>query len=247
MSPDDAAELRVEYCGEEYSARPGSSLTFGRSADIVIDDNRFLHRVLGELDFRHGLWWITNSGSSIAITLQDAASSSMTRLAPGVSLPLGFEAATLRFEAGGTTYEMNLDAIRPSGLGGDGDQTSGDDDDIDDDDDDMGPLSEMTTTTSNLPLTDDQFALLVALAGPTLRNEGPLPTNRQLASSLDWTVTKFNRKLDGLCSKFTKAGVTGLHGSADRLAKDRRTRLAEHVVHAGIVRLEHVGDAATRE
>ena len=51
-------------------------------------------------------------------------------------------------------------------------------------------------------------------------------------------MTKFNRKLDGLCAKYSKAGVAGLHGSSDRLAKDRRTRLAEHVVEAGIVTLD---------
>ena len=236
MSPDEHPELRVEYCGEEYLATPGAALSFGRSADIVIDDNRFLHRVLGEFRSANGLWWMTNLGSSIALTLQDDAGPSMARVAPGVSMPLAFDVATLRFEAGGTSYEMNVDAVGSSGPHGHGD----DDDDDDDGIEDESALSEMTTTTTGLPLTDDQFALLVALAAPTLRNEGSLPTNRQIASELGWTVTKYNRKLDGLCTKFSKAGVAGLHGTADQLAKDRRARLAEHVVHAGIVRTDHL-------
>ena len=103
---------------------------------------------------------------------------------------------------------------------------------------------ERTATTSHIPVTPDQFALLVALATPVIRDD-PLPTNRQTAASLEWTVTKFNRKLDGLCAKYSKAGVAGLHGSSDRLAKDRRTRLAEHVVEAGIVTQEHVDAAST--
>ncbi len=241
MSQADHTELRIEYCGEEYSATPGTALTFGRSADIVIDDNRFLHRVLGEFRSGNGLWWVANVGSSIAITLQDDAGPSMARLAPGVSMPLTFDAATLRFDAGGTSYEMNIDTLGSGGPDAVADLERDDDLDPDDEDqDDDGALSETTTTTTSLPLTDDQFAVLLALATPTLRGEGALPTNRQLASDLGWTVTKYNRKLDGLCSKFAKAGVSGLHGSADQLAKDRRTRLAEHVVHAGIVRVEHL-------
>jgi hypothetical protein len=231
MSQAEHPELRVEYCGEEYLATPGTALSFGRSADIVVDDNRFLHRVLGEFRSASGLWWMTNLGSSIALTLQDDSGPSMARVTPGASMPLAFEVATLRFEAGGTSYEMNVDAVGSIGPN---------DDESDERIENESALSEMTTTTTSLPLTDDQFALLVALAAPTLRNESSLPTNRQIASELGWTVTKYNRKLDGLCTKLTKAGVAGLHGRADQLAKDRRARLAEHVVDAGIVRTEHL-------
>lgn len=228
-------ELRVEFCGEEYSATPGAPLSFGRSADVALDDNRFLHRVLGEFRHRNGMWWVHNLGSSIAIALHDDASPSLARLAPGTAMPLSFDAATLRFDAGGTTYELTLDIV-----GGESSDDGDASDDADDDaDTDETLTAEMTTTTSSLPLTDDQFELLRALARPLIDGQESLPTNRLLASELGWTVTKFNRKLDGLCTKFAKAGVTGLHGSADRLAKDRRTRLAEHVVHAGIVRPNH--------
>lgn len=223
----------MEFAGEEYSATPGGRLSFGRNADIVIDDNRFLHRVLGEFFFDSGLWWLSNVGSSIAITISDDASPSLSRLAPGASMPVVFEAASVRFEAGGTSYEVTVDVVGSIG------RVTDEDDDLDSAEGDAD-LAETTTTTASLPLTDDQFALLTALARPLLRGEEALPTNRQLASGLDWTVTKWNRKLDGLCTKYSRAGVTGLHGSSDRLAKDRRARLAEHVVHAGIVRPEHL-------
>ncbi len=231
MSPmGDGPELRVEFCGEEYSATADRTLSFGRQADIVVDDNRFLHRTLGEFRCTNGMWWVANVGSSIALTLLDDASPSMARVAPGTSMPVPFEATTVRFEAGGTAYELTVDVV------GDGSAVPVDDVDEPEDPD----LAELTMTTSSLPLTDDQFALLVALATPLLTGGGELPTNRQLAAGLGWTVTKYNRKLDGLCAKFTKAGVTGLHGSADRLAKDRRTRLAEHVIDAGIVTPNHI-------
>ena len=237
-----APELRVEFCGEEYAATVDQSLTFGRSADIVIDDNRFLHRVLGEFRHDNGLWWLHNVGSSIGLALNDDDSASAVRLAPGSSIPVAFSAATLRFDAGGTSYEMSLDQVGHDGSDPEDDLPEPTDVDLPDD------TADRTTTTSNLPLTDDQFALLVALADPVIRDD-PMPTNRQLAFQLGWTVTKYNRKLDGLCAKYSKAGVAGLHGSSDRLAKDRRSRLAEHVIEAGIVTSDDVdgdGDDATR-
>lgn len=239
MSKEQDHELRVEFCGEEYSATNDQTLTIGRSADIVIDDNKFLHRVLAEFRHANGLWWIDNVGSSIGLALNDDTSTSSARIAPGSSTPIAFDSATLRFEAGGTSYELALDVI-------------GSDTSDEDEDDDGAALpdatanpDERTATTSHIPLTDDQFTLLVALATPIV-NDAAMPTNRLIAASLDWTVTKFNRKLDGLCAKYSKAGVAGLHGSSDRLAKDRRTRLAEHVVEAGIVTQDDV-EAATSE
>lgn len=237
MSTEQDHELRVEFCGEEYSATNDQTLTIGRSADIVIDENKFLHRVLAEFRHANGLWWIDNVGSSIGLALNDDTSTSSARIAPGTSMPIAYDSATLRFDAGGTSYELALDVIGP---------------DLPDDEDEQsvrpdrtGNPDERTATTSNIPLTDDQFTLLVALATPIIEDV-PMPTNRLIAASLDWTVTKFNRKLDGLCAKYSKAGVAGLHGSSDRLAKDRRTRLAEHVVEAGIVTKDDV-DEATAE
>ena len=67
----------------------------------------------------------------------------------------------------------------------------------------------MTTTASSLPLTDEQRLLLVALAEPRLRDvpgSEQMPTNRQIAHMFGWTITKFNRKLDGLCIKYAAAG-----------------------------------------
>ena len=62
-----------------------------------------------------------------------------------------------------------------------------------------------------------------------------LPTNRQIAARLGWTITKYNRKLDWLCQKYASAGVSGLRGSSDLLARDRRVRLVEHALDTGVV------------
>ena len=237
---DDLSELRVEFCGEEYSAIAGHPLTFGRSADIDIDENRFLHRVLGEFRFDKGLWWLHNVGSAIALSLVDDATTSAAKIAPGSAMPIAFAASTLRFEAGGVSYELSLDVVGPvsAGAGAEVDPETDPLRPIRGGDDREDEASQRTTTTADLPLTSDQFELLVALARPVMNSADQLPTNRQLAHGLGWTVTRLNRKLDGLCAKYAKAGVSGLHGSTDRLAKDRRTRLAEHAIHNGIVSVD---------
>ena len=95
-----------------------------------------------------------------------------------------------------------------------------------------------TIALGDLPLTDEQRLLLLALAEPTLRDPhgtDELPANRAAARRLGWSITKFNRKLDNLCSRFSKLGVGGLRGSVDQLATDRRRRLVEHAVESGLI------------
>lgn len=226
-------DLVVEFAGDERVLTPGDELTFGRSADLVIDDNRYLHRLMGRFSWSSGMWWLANTGSSIALRLTDADGPSYTKVAPGSSVPLTFETASITFEAGGSPYELRTELLIETPLfaieattdvpegGGAGD----------------GVDLEATTTAGALPLNDEQRLLLVALAEPWLRGEGPLElaTNRQIAARLGWTITKYNRKLDWLCQKYAAAGVSGLRGSSDLLARDRRLRLAEHALDAGIV------------
>lgn len=223
---DDHDDLVVEFVGEERALSPGDELTFGRSADLVIDDNRYLHRTVGKFTFSNGLWWLVNTGSSVALRLADANSPSYARVAPGATVPISFETARLTFEAGGSNYEVGLELVTDPVII-DGGADAPDDD-----------AAERTTLATSLPLNTEQRLLLVALAAPVLRAgsiDTELQTNRQIASHLGWTITKFNRKLDGLCKKYADAGVSGLRGSSDLLARDRRVRLVEHIVDASVV------------
>lgn len=221
-------DLVIEFVGEEHTLRPGDELTFGRAADLVIDENRYLHRIVGRFRWANGMWWLTNAGTSIAIDLADRQRPSYVKVAPGASVPISFENAAITFEAGGRPYELNVELLAdlPEFDGsGDTDPDGGD------------AADEVTTTAASLPLTTEQRLLLVALAEARLRDRpgGEMPTNREIAARLRWTITKFNRKLDGLCRKYAAAGVSGLRGSSDSLARDRRLRLMEHTLHAGII------------
>ncbi|MEO5899092.1 MAG: hypothetical protein ABIR68_03035 [Ilumatobacteraceae bacterium] len=249
-SESGQSQLAVEFCGDQRVLTQGDELTFGRTADLVIDENRYLHRVVGRFAAANGLWWLTNVGSSIALTVSDAGGPSFAKLAPGRSMVLSFDSCTVGFEAGGANYELLVDVL---GTPDDADDEHDDDtdDDTDNDDELVGTAwsGEVTTTASSLPMSAEQRLLLVALAEAQLRDPAAaldLPTNRQLASSLGWTITKYNRKLDGLCVKFATHGVSGLRGSSDALARDRRLRLVDHSVHAGVVTADDLGllDAA---
>lgn len=225
MQPHD---LVVDFAGDERVMSPGDELTFGRSGDLVIDDNRYLHRSMGRFTWANGMWWLANSGTSIALRLGDVDGQSYSKVSPGTTVPLVFETATITFEAGGRTYELRTELLIDTpwfAVDTAADQST------------VGVDLEATTTTGSLPLNDEQRLLLVALCEPWLRDDGDheLATNRQIAARLHWTITKFNRKLDWLCQKYAAAGVSGLRGSNDLLARDRRLRLVEHALDAGVI------------
>jgi hypothetical protein len=220
--------LYVDFIGAVTTVEPGDELTFGRQADLHIDDNRHLHRVLGRFWSRGDAWWLTNEGRSITIQIADADSRSNVQLAPGSEIALSFPNCVLRFRAGVTDYEVD---VRVPDRGA---SDSDDEDPLDADDDEAGE----TIALGDLMLTDEQRLLLLALAEGTLRDphsNDELPTNRAVARRLDWSITKFNRKLDNLCNRFTKLGVGGLRGSIDQLATDRRRRLVEHAIESGLI------------
>ena len=151
------------------------------------------------------------------------------QLAPGSEIALSFPNSILRFRAGVTDYEVVV-RVPDRGAADDDD----DDDPLDADDDEAGE----TIALGDIMLTDEQRLLLLALAEGTLRDphsSDELPTNRAVARRLGWSITKFNRKLDNLCDRFTKLGVGGLRGSIDQLATDRRRRLVEHAIESGLI------------
>jgi len=223
------ANLYVDFIGEVTTVEPGAELTFGRQADLHVDDNRHLHRVLGRFWSRGDAWWLTNEGRAITIQIADADSRSSVQLAPGSEIALSFPNSILRFRAGITDYEITVRVPDRGAREGDDE-----DDPLDADDEGEGD----TIALGDIMLTPEQRLLLLALGEATLRDphsSDELPTNRAVARRLGWSITKFNRKLDNLCDRFTKLGVGGLRGSVDQLATGRRRRLVEHAVESGLI------------
>ncbi|KRC55150.1 MULTISPECIES: hypothetical protein [unclassified Nocardioides] len=215
----------IDFCGERYRLNEGALVVMGREGDIVIDDNPYLHRRFLEFSLADDLLWIANVGTAITATIADQHGLVQSWLAPGARVPLVFPQTVIWFTAGPTTYEFDVFNHEPKFV-------------------QVADVREIDgqTTLGRVSLTPDQTLLLVALAEDILRRDqrgaGAIPPSRAAAERLGWTMTRFNRKIDNVCEKFTKLGVRGLHGSADRTASNRRIRLVEYVLAARIITAE---------
>jgi hypothetical protein len=220
-----SGRLYVEFCGEEHVVEPGGALSFGRRAQLVVDDNPYLHRVLGRFVDGGGAWRVDHLGRRSPIVVRDVGSGTTTTLAPGSSTGLVHGEFLLSFRAGPTNYELGVGLEsheREEDLWGPG-----------------GPEGEQTLDWARVELNADQRLLLVALCEARLVDpadpDAPIPGNRAGAARLGWTLPKFNRKLDHLCEKLHRAGVRGVHGSLGASADHRRRHLVEHALTAGLV------------
>ncbi len=217
--------LLIENCGEEHALSADRTLTFGRSADVVVDINPYLHRVLGR--FRHDgrSWWLDNVGRSIPLTLLSIEGLSSATVGPGSSTPLLAVESAVTVSAAPASYELvvtNERAERLVDLG----SVAGD-----------GPL--VTLEWGHVELNADQVDMLRVICGPRLDRPADqwadIPTNRAAAAELGWSLAKYNRKLDHVCDKLARVGVRGLRGDLGLSAMDRRRTLVDHVVRSGLL------------
>jgi hypothetical protein len=212
----------VDFCGEIYPLSTDSPLTLGREGDIVVDDNPYLHRRFLQVVSEQNLWWLCNIGSTLTATVADDKGLMQAWLAPGARLPLVFDRTVVWFTAGPTTYEFDIYLTDASFVPALGD-----------------PVDVGQTTVGRMSFTPDQRQLLLALCEPVLRRgnrgAGSVPSSAEAAQRLGWTITKFNRKLDNVCSKLANAGIRGLHGGPGKLATNRRARLVEYTLAAQLV------------
>jgi len=216
-------EVMVDFCGEIYHVDPAKPFTIGREGDLTLDeDNPYLHRVFLKIEQESGLWWLRNVGSSLSATVSSNQGEMQAWLAPMGQLPLVFPHVSVWFTAGETTYEFDISI------------TSTPWESVEVEKEEDGNL-----TLGATMLTSDQRILVLALAEDVLRRgnkgAGTIPTSQQAADSLGWPVTKFNRKLDYLCSKLADAGVRGLHGGPGKLAISRKARLVEYCLSTQMI------------
>lgn len=214
--------LVVEFAGERVEVGADRMFTIGREGDLVVDDNRYLHRRFLQLSAENGMWWLANVGTRIAATVTDGTGRVHAQLAPGARLPIVFERLHVLFGAGSTTYDLTLHAAGGFTV-------------------DPGPRVDSAgdVTIGDVPLSPSQRLLLVALAENVLRRpesgRGEIPSSADAAARLGWTLTAFTRKLDTVCGKLEREGVTGLRGGRGKLATNRRMRLVEHAVATRLV------------
>lgn len=214
--------LRVEYAGETHVLDGRTAFGIGRDAELVVDENPYLHRRFLELRSELGWWWLINVGGQLAATVSDSGSGVHAWLAPGGRMPLVFTRTVVRFTAGPTAYEIDLlfDAA-PYEFELDASTVVGD------------------TTIGRMSLTPDQHLMVVVLAEGALRQSTPtavqIPPSPEAARRLGWSVKKFEKKLDNVCERLAAQGVRGLKGEQGNLAFARRARLVEYALAARLV------------
>lgn len=220
------SELHIFFIDELTVAAPGTVTTFGRSADVEIDDaNKYMHRVVGTFFDQDGVWWLANKSRHGQLTLV-GSTGRVTRLPPEAVAALSEPSGLVRFEAGPTNYELGWtrpgqDPLMPPS--------------VDDEDSD----ADLTTQFGIVSLNAEQKLMLTALAESRLidssADPADLPANAAVAHRLGWSGKKLDRKLDYLCARLANEGVRGLRGEKGFEAVDRRARLVDHAISSGLV------------
>lgn len=210
--------LVVAFLGEEHVLSPAEDLRFGRSADLALDENPFMHRVVGRLVHREGVWWLQNHGTKTRLEVRDVDHLTVLEAAPGQQVPVTGRRMVVRFTAGPTTYELELRRSGP----------------VMDEPAAESALGTATIDFGQVPLSPEQHLLIVALYESSLRC-GTIEGSSVIARRLGWTPKKFHRKLDAVCDKLSRAGVPGLKGHAGDQADTRREALVAHALRVGLV------------
>lgn len=209
--------LEVDFSGDRRTVTPPATMTFGRLADLILDENPFLHRVIGQFAWRDGAWWLQNLAVRAPMTLTTTIGSRL-HIGPSGQVPLGSDPFTLAFAVGNRSYELECRPPQSTdvqrALPCDGDHTV--------------PLPPV-------PITADQHLLLVALCAPRLTRTEDVAASKTTATLLGVPMTTYNRRLDRLCAKLAHAGVSGLAGDLGIRADDRRRVLVDHALSTGLV------------
>jgi len=162
------------------------ALTFGRTADLIIDEaNRYLHRVVGEFAAQGDLWSLHNRGSTVQVRLF-ASDGVHVIIPPSGHTVLGAHTGTVSFSAGPHNYELTYRmATAPDRA--ESEQLVGGEE----------------TAEFGVALTARETDFMVAFARPILTGSGmPTPTYAEVAArfgvkakTVDATIQRLRRKL----------------------------------------------------
>lgn len=215
MSPRATPPLTVETDGRVRTIVDGVGVRRVGDALLVGDPHP---SDVARFDAARGQWWVWARRG--VVTAADASGVQVATAGPGELVPIVFDVTTVtvRSEAAVVGFTVRtLGAYRPR----------------------IAPrdAAEIEAARS-VTLTPGQRSLIIALAEPVLLGRATgsgVPTSAAAATRLGWTLTAFNRKLDNVCDKFDRAGVSGLRGGPGRLAIGRRARLVEIAMAAGLI------------
>jgi hypothetical protein len=207
------SDLVVEYI--ESTLRPKAQLTFGRSAELILDaDNGYLHRQAGRFRNAGGIWWLDNRGSRLRLKMV-SNDGSVIDLQAGASAPLAGLQGTVSLEAGPTRYELcyRIESGDPMRRDTTENVRVGD-----------------ITATYGAALTAREVDFVIVLAQNRLTGRGgPLPSQEDVATA--WGVSKktVDNTLQRLRSKLRASGVRRI---------DTSETLVDYLVAQGFITIK---------
>lgn len=206
-----SSSLTVRFVGESY--RPTAELTFGRDAELSLDDNNYLHRRAGRFRLRSGTWWLENLGSRLRLTML-SSDGSLIDLQPGASSPLLGPGGEVSLNAGPTRYQIDYELNQDHETW---------------DDTLQGREAGVDTMTYGVILTPRELDFVVVMAQGRLTGRlGPLPSHDEIAKIWGVSHKTVDNTLQRLRSKLRKQNV-GFVQSAETLV--------EYLVTQGLVTL----------
>lgn len=216
--PAGAPDLTVEFCGETY--QPSTELVFGRDADLVLDENSFLHRRAGRFHLRDATWWLENLGSRLRLTMV-SSDGSVIDLQPGSANPLLGHGGAVSLHAGPVRYQVDYQLQHPQIAPAPAPP---------------GRATGADTMTFGPMLTPREIDFVVVLARNRLTGRlGPLPSHGEIAEIWGVSHKTVDNTLQRLRTKLRKAKINFVHSSET---------LVEYAVTQGLVTISDLEWAA---
>ena len=184
----------VEFAGELHTVT--QSLTFGRAADLCVDENVYMHRIVGEFYLDAGLWWLRNRGGRIPLTLI-ADDGKRVELPPGAVQALSGGGGVVRFQADRSNYELSFSGV-PAAADATGMPAAADDD--------------VPTLHFSVQLTPREVDFLVSFCTPQFSQVAnrALPSYTEVAEVWGVSVKTLDNTLQNLRRKIKEAGLVGV-------------------------------------
>lgn len=190
--------LTVRFVGEVYT--PEVELTFGRQADLSLDDNSYLHRRAGRFRLRQSTWWLENLGARLRLTMA-SSDGSLLDLQPGASSLLLGERGEISITAGPTRYMIEYELQQRQA---DWDDTS------------QFRIGGADTVTFGPILTPREIDFVVVMAQGRLTGRlGPIPSHGEIAEiwgvshkTVDNTLQRLRAKLRDQNINFVNSSET---------------------------------------
>ena len=205
----DLGGLTVRFVGETY--RPDAELTFGRQADLSLDENSYLHRRAGRFRLRTSTWWLENLGGRLRLTMV-SSDGSLLDLQPGASSPLLGERGEVSVTAGPTRYMIEYELQREQSKWEITAQFG---------------ISGADTMTYGSVLTPRELDFVVIMAQGRLTGRlGPIPSHGEIAETWGVSAKTVDNTLQRLRTKLRSQNINSINSSET---------LIEYLVTQGLV------------